>query len=107
MRKAITTAVAALALFAALAADGQNLDKVIAESVRSYQRAEDVSPNNSTDLPHITKAIYVGGAGDVKIDLTQGGTVTLKAVPVGTFLQVEAKRVYATGTTATLMVAFF
>jgi hypothetical protein len=49
--------------------------------------------------------LYVGGTGDVKVDLVGGGTVTFKAVPVGTILPVQVTKVYATGTTATFLVA--
>ena len=61
--------------------------------------------DSSTIAP--TVGIYVGGAGNVKVDLVDGGTVTFSAVPVGTILPIQATRVYATGTTATLMVALY
>ena len=71
---------------------------------------EAVAPDDANDLTLVTRAIYVGGAGDVKVDLPgrQGEpatTVTFKAVPVGTLLPIAASRVYATGTTATNLVA--
>lgn len=68
-----------------------------------------VSPDNSNDLPELAIAIYVGGGapGDIKADDDQGHTgVTFKAVPVGTTLKGRFKRIYATGTTATFLVAF-
>ncbi len=72
-------------------------------------RAAVVIPADGADLPNAaTRGIYVGGAGNVKVDLVTGGTgITFTAVPVGTVLAVQAKRVYATGTTATLMVALY
>lgn len=66
-----------------------------------------VTPDNSNDLPNPAVAIYVGGGpGDVKADDEYGNTATFKAVPQGTILKGAFKRIYATGTTATLLVAF-
>lgn len=49
--------------------------------------------------------IYVGGTGDVKVDMAHGATgIIYKAVPVGTYLRGIFKKVYATGTTATFLV---
>lgn len=75
-----------------------------------------ITPADGTNLPVPTKAIYVGGAGDIKVDMQgscanpnvsngDGGTVTFKAVPVGTVLPIRVTRVYAAGTTATLLLA--
>jgi hypothetical protein len=66
-----------------------------------------IAPSDSTDLTNATRKIYVGGTGDIKVDLLKSGTVTFKSVPVGTTLEVRAKRVYATGTTATNLVALW
>lgn len=51
------------------------------------------------------KGLYIGGAGDVTVQCVgDAGTVTFKAVPVGTFLPVTVIKVMATGTTATQIV---
>lgn len=63
-----------------------------------------ITPSNSTDLTHPARAIWVGGAGDIKIKDLDGNDVTFSNVPVG-FFAMGATRVYATGTTATLLVA--
>ena len=66
-----------------------------------------VTPSDST-LIGPTRALYVGGAGDVTVDMqTTGSAVLFKAVPIGTVLWVRAKRVRATGTAATNIVALF
>jgi hypothetical protein len=50
-------------------------------------------------------ALYVGGTGDVSVDLTEGGTaVVFVGVPAGTILPVVGTRVNSTATTATNMV---
>lgn len=64
------------------------------------EHAVAITPDNSTDLATYTRALYIGVAGDVKVDMAKGGTVTFKDVPIG-ILPVRAKRVYDTGTTAT------
>ncbi len=69
-----------------------------------YARAEAITPNDSTDLTNSTRAIWIGGAGNVKVDTVEGDTVTLVGALVGTILPIRARRVYATGTTATNLV---
>lgn len=69
-----------------------------------YARAEAITPNDSTDLTNSTRALWIGGAGNVKVDTVGGDTVTLVGALVGTIIPIRAKRVYATGTTATNLV---
>jgi hypothetical protein len=63
-----------------------------------------VTPSDTVDLATVAKALYIGGAGDVKV-LVGGEEVVFKAVPVGTVLPVAAQRVFATGTGASFIVA--
>jgi hypothetical protein len=76
--------------------------------------AAPVTPNDSADLSGFTapfayaRALYVGGAGDVVVDTAGGETaVKFSAVPAGMVLPVRCKRVRATNTTATLIVALW
>ena len=64
-----------------------------------------VVPNDAADLTEHAAALYIGVAGDVKVDTTEGFTLTFKA-PQG-FLHVATRRVYATGTTATNIIAIY
>lgn len=66
-----------------------------------------VTPDNSNDLPTAAKRLWVGGTGNVALITTGGSTVTYTSVPAGTYLQVRAARVKATGTTATNIIAEF
>lgn len=68
--------------------------------------AIDLSSTDAT-LGYVSRGIYVGGAGDVKVDMAgpQAGTVTFSAVPAGTLLPIRVSKVYKTGTTATLLIA--
>jgi hypothetical protein len=100
----------AAAFFCVSFAHGQALDQIIADHTRAYRFAEVITPSDSAALPHITKAIYVGTATagqTIKVDMDQSGTVTLNNVVQGTFLKIAAKKVYATGTTATNLISFF
>ena len=67
---------------------------------------EVVTPSDSVDLTNVSRAIWVGGAGDVTVRLVGDPTtaITFTAVPVG-WLEVRATRVDSTGTDATTMVA--
>ena len=62
-----------------------------------------ITPADS-DLVAPVRALYIGGSGNVKINDTGNGAVTFVAVQAGTILPVMARRVYATGTTATNIV---
>ena len=84
----------------------------------SYQklqagRAAAVTPSNTVDIPAVTGGsnngcvLYVGGAGNLKVLTVGGDEVTFTAVPVGTFVHVQVLRVFATGTTATNIVALW
>lgn len=60
-----------------------------------------VTPSDGTDLPETTRALYVGGGGAVSCVLAGGTTLTFAGLLPGTVLPVRARRVRATGTTAT------
>ncbi|SFM82714.1 spike base protein, RCAP_Rcc01079 family [Methylobacterium pseudosasicola] len=88
---AVTTATDDPAL-AAIAATGPGTD------------AFAVTTSDSTNFTTNARSIYVGGAGDVTIVTPANTVVTFKAVPVGSILPVQAKRVNATATTASNLV---
>lgn len=74
-------------------------------TVSAYDAAA-VTPSDSADI-RTTRGLWVGGGGNVKVDMAYGTTVTFSNVPAGTPLPVQVTRVYATGTTATLIVAMY
>lgn len=65
-----------------------------------------VTPSDAVDLPQVAKSLWVGGAGNVSV-IAEGDTVpvTLTAAAAGTLIPLRVKRVRATGTTATAIVA--
>jgi hypothetical protein len=65
-----------------------------------------ITPSDTDDLPAgRTAAIFVGTAGTVAVQDQAGNTVSFTA-PVGV-LPIAVKRVLATGTTATNLVALY
>lgn len=72
-----------------------------------YSHAAAITPHDTDKLGNPTRAIYVGGTGAVALTTRGGDEVTLAAVPVGTFIPVEALVVKSTGTTATNLVGLW
>lgn len=64
-----------------------------------------VVPSDGSDLPAASRAIYIGGAGDLRVMSIAGDTVTFVGVPAGSVLPIRCSRVLSTGTTATNLVA--
>jgi len=69
-------------------------------------RAAEVSPHDTNELEFYSLGLYVGTSGDLKVTTINGNTVTFRNCPVG-IVPVRAKRVWATGTTATDIVALY
>ena len=66
-----------------------------------------VTPNDSADLASASRALYIGGAGDVSVVTVGGDTVTLSGAQAGSIIPVRVSRVRSTGTTATNIVAMW
>ncbi len=58
-----------------------------------------VTPNDSTDLAFVTRAIYCGDVGNIKVDTLGGDTAVVIPMLAGGQLDIRVKRVYSTGTT--------
>jgi hypothetical protein len=63
-----------------------------------------VPPSGDASRP--TRGLFVGGAGTVTMVMADGSVVQITAI-AGQYLPVAIKRVNATGTAATLLVAFY
>lgn len=67
------------------------------------QTASAISPNDSADLAKATRALYVGGSGNLRVTLVSGDIVSFSGVNVG-WHPLRVQRVWATGTTASSIV---
>lgn len=67
----------------------------------------DITPPSGPARP--TRGVLVGGAGNLTVIMADGSTVmlTIAATACGFILPVAITRVMSTGTTATLVVAFY
>lgn len=72
------------------------------------QSAAAVTSADGSDLPGgATRGLWIGTAGNLVVDMVSGDTsVTFSNVPVG-ILPLQVKRVRATGTTASNIVALY
>jgi hypothetical protein len=71
----------------------------------SFGDAIEVTPSDDTDLG-ITKAIYVGGTGDLVVTMASGNDVTFVDVPAGFLLNLRVQKVLA-ATDASQIVALY
>ena len=85
------------------------------QKLQAY-RAAAVTPSNSTYIPSVSTqdgsgnngcVLYVGGAGNLKVTTAGGDEVTFTGVLAGSFIPVQVIRVWATGTSATSIVALW
>jgi hypothetical protein len=63
-----------------------------------------VTPSDITDLANPARSLYIGGTGNVSVEMYGGGTAVFSSVPVG-ILPVQVTRVNATNTTASNILA--
>jgi hypothetical protein len=66
-----------------------------------------VVPSDTVNMPAGCRGIYVGGAGTITMVGDDGVAGVFTAVPVGTFVPCGPRRINATGTAATLMMALY
>ncbi|MEZ5770710.1 hypothetical protein LX70_03682 [Defluviimonas denitrificans] len=66
-----------------------------------------IVPDDLGDLSMMPRALFVGQGGNLTVRMAGGQDVTFEAVSGGTILPVRVRRVYATGTTASALVALW
>ena len=69
-----------------------------------FDDAQGVTPSDTTELKYV-RGLYIGGAGNVAVTTDSGNVVTFSSVTAGTILKIGVKKVMATNTTATNIVA--
>jgi hypothetical protein len=84
-----------------------NLIDLPGAQLSAYTASAAVTPSDGTDLTNVTRALFIGGAGNLVVIDQSGNTTTFTGVLAGTILQLRVTRVKATGTTATNIVALW
>jgi hypothetical protein len=75
--------------------------------IRPIEDGTAVTANDSTNLG-CTRAVWVGGAGDLAVTFYRTGNVrTIVGVPAGTMLPIRVSKVMSTNTTATSILALY
>jgi hypothetical protein len=65
-----------------------------------------ITPANGTRIA-ATRAVYVGGGGDLAVVMIGGNAVTFTGVPAGSILPICVNEVRSTNTTATAILALY
>ncbi|MEA4924934.1 MAG: hypothetical protein VB084_06420 [Syntrophomonadaceae bacterium] len=74
----------------------------------SVSSAFAITPNDTNNLAQTTTTLFVGGDGNIKVNLAGTGiAIIFKGLIAGVFYPIRATRVYATDTTATDIVGVY
>lgn len=66
-----------------------------------------VSPHDTIIFTTMPRGLYVGGEGDVCVEMYDGTVLTFANVPAGVFMPIRVKGVRSTGTTASQIVGLY
>ena len=76
--------------------------------MEAYNVWRPVTPSDTTDLPDgLTNALWIGSGGDVAAVMQNGQVQVFAAVPAGAWMPLTVKRINASGTTATGIIALY
>lgn len=70
-----------------------------------YTRAVALTLHDSNVLTAPHQALFIGGAGNLKVTLVSGDVVTFNGLAAGSILPVQVKLAWSTGSTATGVLA--
>lgn len=71
------------------------------------RNAAAVTPSDAAELANVSRALYVGGAGNIAVVMASGDEVTFTGVTAGSVLPIQVKQVKATSTTATTILNLY
>lgn len=71
------------------------------------RKSETVTPSDTVGLSEPSRALWVGGAGKISVEMVDGGTQVFEGVVAGSLLPLQVTRVNSTNTDATLIVSVF
>ena len=66
-----------------------------------------LTPDDTTPLGTVSRAIYVGAGGDLSVEMQSGQIVDFQGVQSGTILAIRVLKVRQTGTTAAGIVSLW
>ncbi|QRM53919.1 hypothetical protein [Sinorhizobium sp. BG8] len=66
-----------------------------------------ITPDDGTDLPAATRALYIGRGGDLSVVMLSGDAVSFVNLVAGAIVPLRASRVLETGTTAEGLVGLY
>lgn len=76
-------------------------------------RAASVTPSDTANVPSVSGGtnngcvLYIGSAGNLRVQTVGGDDVTFNNINTGAFIPVQIVKVYATGTTASNILALW
>jgi len=71
------------------------------------ENAAAIIPDDAALLGNATRAIHVGGGGDLRVRMLGGEIVTLSGLQPGSMIPLRTRQVFATGTSATAIVGLW
>lgn len=71
------------------------------------RNAVSVTPSDSTNLAVPSRALWIGGVGNISVEMLDGSTQVFEGIIAGSLLPLQVTRVNSTNTTATLIVSVF
>lgn len=77
-----------------------------ADATVSAYEATAVTLSDATVLPP-TRALYIGGAGNLKVTMAYGTEVTFSGLNAGSILPIQVTKCWSTGSTAASIVALY
>ena len=63
--------------------------------------------SDTLELSRVTRAIYTGSGGTMKVTMVNGDIVTLASVPAGTMLPLRIRQLWSSVTTVTDCIGFY
>lgn len=75
--------------------------------VAPYIVAKTPTKSDTTNEAAAFRGIFVGGAGNISVNMMDGSDVVFTAIPVGTFMPVSGQRINNTNTTATNLLILY
>ena len=76
------------------------------DAIVSATRAAAVTLHDTNTIEN-TRALYIGGAGNLKVTMNHGDAVTFNGLQAGTILPIQVTVCWTTGSTASNIVALY